>query len=123
MLEIHSVGELLTMDDTNVGEKVLSVKNLESYFLKQDNSRNIVLLSDIPKLCFDEPCVLGVDEAGRGPVLGKTNIHIKLFDFVFVIEGRLVQASHTALVYLECSDEGLEVELSPVFRLFYTKKP
>jgi ribonuclease H2 subunit A len=77
VLGIPSVGKLLTMEDTNIGEKVLSAKNLESYFLKQDNSRNIVLLSDIPKLCFDEPCLLGVDEAGRGPVLGKTNIHKK----------------------------------------------
>jgi hypothetical protein len=83
---IHGVGKLLIMEDLNVKEKVLSAKSLESYFSKQDNSRNVVLLSDIPKLCFDEPCILGVDEAGRGPVLGKTNIHLKHFDFVFVLE-------------------------------------
>lgn len=86
MVWIHGVGKLLIMEDLNVKEKVLSAKSLESYFSKQDNSRNVVLLSDIPKLCFDEPCILGVDEAGRGPVLGKTNIHLKHFDFVFVLE-------------------------------------
>jgi hypothetical protein len=81
------------MEDTNMGGRKLSIESLGSYFLKHDNSRNIIRFSDIPKLCFDEPCVLGVDEAGRGPVLGKTNIHLKHFEFVFMIGDRLPQAS------------------------------
>jgi hypothetical protein len=112
------------MEDTNMGKKILAAKSLEPYFLKHDNSRNIVLLSDIPKLCVDEPCCLGVDEAGRGPVLGKTDIQLKHLDFVLKIGIRLSQVSQTALVYLECSDEDLEdVELSPIFRLFCIRKP
>jgi ribonuclease H2 subunit A len=81
------------MESTNMDGKKLSADSLGSYFLKHDNSRNIVLFSDIPKLCLDEPCVLGVDEAGRGPVLGKTNILLKHVQFVFMMGYRLSQAS------------------------------
>ena len=42
--------------------------DLEQY--KVDNGENHVLFSNIPEVCQKEPCVLGIDEAGRGPVLG-----------------------------------------------------
>ena len=40
-----------------------------SPFLEK-NTTNFQLFSEIPAVCRAEPCVLGIDEAGRGPVLG-----------------------------------------------------
>lgn len=36
----------------------------------ENNTQNFKLFSEIPAVCKDKPCVLGIDEAGRGPVLG-----------------------------------------------------
>ncbi|CAB4065152.1 RNASEH2A [Lepeophtheirus salmonis] len=39
--------------------------NVSAYTKNQD--RNLILESDIPFICKSKPCLLGIDEAGRGP--------------------------------------------------------
>ncbi|XP_046999958.1 ribonuclease H2 subunit A isoform X1 [Schistocerca americana] len=51
-------------------QEITCAEDFGQSFLNSDNSENLTLCSNVPALCTEEPCILGVDEAGRGPVLG-----------------------------------------------------
>lgn len=80
--ELESESELESKPDIESiqSSTIRSLEDLGPYIQKQNNAKNFVHFSDIPKICFDKPCMLGVDEAGRGPVLGNIELNL-IFSF------------------------------------------
>lgn len=98
------------MSSTASSSQISSLKDLDEFICEQSNTENVSYISEIPDICKEYPCMLGIDEAGRGPVLGM-NVQIKLYMLSFSIVGPMVYGiavccvnEATTLENLGCAD-------------------
>lgn len=49
-----------------------NIADVKSVITDENNSFDIFIESDVSEIMKTDKCILGIDEAGRGPVLGNT---------------------------------------------------
>lgn len=102
------------MENNSVKEEeiqhISNLKTLKQYLCHQDNSENAFYFSNVPQKCKEFPCMLGIDEAGRGPVLG-TKCILLFTSFLMYCLGPMVYGTalccvddSAQLAALECAD-------------------
>lgn len=55
-----------------------SVDDVKLAISTENNSFDVRIESELPEVTKTEKCILGIDEAGRGPVLGTKTIKLSL---------------------------------------------
>ena len=94
----------------------------------EDNIHSLIIQSEVPEVCKNEVCCLGIDEAGRGPVLGNNfrfdfflqNIDLEVFQVFLVLLSVLLYCKIWIHYIIICQmDSFNQIRSLSVWKSFY----